>query len=74
MVQGYLEIVGDQRFFAFAQLLQRKYAYDNLSTQEFIAEAKRASGLKGAKLALLDQYFQQWLYGTTKPTIVPESF
>ena len=73
-VQGYREIVGDQRFFAFAQLLQRKYAYDNLSTQEFIAEAKRASGLKGAKLALLDQYFQQWLYGTTKPTIVPESF
>lgn len=73
-LQGYREIVGDQRFFALAQQLQRKYAYDNISTAQFIAEAKRASGLKGAKLQLLDQYFQQWLYGTTKPTILPENF
>jgi len=51
-----------------------KYRYGNISTAQFIAEAKKASGLKGAKLSLLDQYFQQWLYGQTKPTILPESF
>ena len=34
----------------------------------------QASGFSGAKLVLLDQYFQQWLYGVTKPTIVPTDF
>jgi len=73
-VQGYREIVGDTRFFALAKKLNVKYAHSNISTAQFIAEAKKASGLHGAKLALLDQYFQQWLYGTTKPTILPEDF
>ena len=73
-LQGYREIVGDKRFFKLAKKLIRDYAYSNISTAEFIAEAKKASGLKGAKLALLDQYFQQWLYGTSKPTVLPESF
>lgn len=36
--------------------------------------AKETSGFTGAKLELLDDYFQQWLYGETKPTIVPASF
>ena len=73
-LQGYREIVGDAKFFALANDLLDEYRYGNISTQEFIAEAKKASGLKGAKLNLLDQYFQQWLYGETKPTILPENF
>ena len=36
--------------------------------------AKERSGFTGAKLELLDEYFQQWLYGETKPTILPEDF
>ncbi len=36
--------------------------------------AKERSGLQGAELALLDTYFRQWLYGTTKPTVVPADF
>jgi hypothetical protein len=36
--------------------------------------AKELSGLTGADLALLDDYFRQWLYGETKPTILPEDF
>ena len=73
-LQGYREIVGDPNFFGLARKLVDKYAYSNISTAEFIAEAKKASGLNGAKLTLLDEYFQQWLYGETKPTILPEDF
>lgn len=50
------------------------FAYGNVSTEEFIATAKEVSGLAGAELALLDEYFQQWLYGTERPTILPEDF
>ena len=32
------------------------------------------SGLTEADRALLSDYFQQWLYGTTKPTITPDAF
>ncbi len=73
-LQGYREIVGDAKFFGLARKIVDKYAYSNISTKQFIAEAKKASGLKGAKLTKLDQYFQQWLYGETKPTILPEDF
>ena len=73
-VEGYREIVGDQTFFAFAHDLLADRAHGNISTDEFIAAAKSASGFSGAKLALLDDYFQQWLYGETKPTIVPGDF
>jgi len=73
-LEGYREIVGDQRFFALARDLIDEYEHGNISTEGFIAEAKQASGLAGAQLALLDDYFQQWLYGETKPTILPEDF
>jgi aminopeptidase N len=73
-VQGYREIVGDGRFFDFARSLIADFAYANVSTEEFIALAKAASGLGGAELELLDEYFQQWLYGEAKPTVVPEDF
>jgi hypothetical protein len=73
-VQGYREIVGDQRFFEFTRDLLEEFAYDNVSTKEFIAFAKQQSGLTGADLQLLDVYFEQWLYGETKPTVVPEDF
>ena len=73
-VEGYREIVGDQRFFALARGLISRYEHGNISTARFIKEAKQASGFTGAKLALLDQYFQQWLYGEAKPTILPADF
>ena len=38
-IEGYREIVGDAAFDDFAQGLQTEYAYDNISTEEFIAEA-----------------------------------
>ena len=73
-VQGYREIVGDDVFFGFAEEVQQQFAYGNISTAEFIAAALASSGLQGARLSLLGDYFQQWLYGETKPTIVPDDF
>jgi hypothetical protein len=35
---------------------------------------KEASGFGGARLALLDRFLEQWIYGETKPTILPEDF
>jgi aminopeptidase N len=73
-IQGYREIVGDDAFFEFARNLLEENAYGNVSTEEFIEEAKAASGFGGAQLDLLDEFFQQWLYGEVKPTILPEDF
>ena len=46
-LQGYREIVGDAKFFGLADTLLDEYRYGNISTQEFIAEAKKASGSQG---------------------------
>ena len=74
-IQGYREILGDDDvFFDFARALQDRFAYGNISTQEFIDLAKEFSGVTGPELELLDLYFQQWLYGTEKPTVVPDDF
>ncbi len=35
---------------------------------------RRRAASRAPKLDLLDQYFQQWLYGETKPTILPGDF
>jgi aminopeptidase N len=73
-VEGYREIVGDNRFFDFARAVLRRHRHGNISTRQFIAEAKRASGLPGPKRQLLGDYFEQWLYGTEKPTLTPADF
>ena len=73
-LQGYKEIVGHERFFDLARELLDRFAYGNVSTEEFIVTAKEVSGLAGPELDLLDEYFQQWLYGTERPTILPEDF
>ena len=74
-VEGYRQIVGDDAFFEFARGLLDEHAYGNVSTEQFIAEAEAASrASRGAELDLLDEYFQQWLYGVTKPTILPGAF
>ena len=73
-IQGYREIVEDEVFFEFVQAIQEDFAYGNISTEEFIEYALDFSGFSGSDLTLLNDYFQQWLYGETKPTILPESF
>ena len=73
-LEGYRQIVGDARFFALARTLQRRYAYDNISTPGFILTAVALSGLRGADLLRLGAFFRQWLYGTERPTITPADF
>ncbi len=73
-LEGYRQIIGADEFLAFAKGLQAEFAYDNITTQEFIAYALTFSGFTGADLALLEDYFDQWLYGTVQPTILPDDF
>ena len=74
VIEGYREIVGDARFYDFAKAIQQQFAHDNISTQEFVALALEMSGFEGEDLELLEEYFQQWLFGVEKPTVSPESF
>ena len=39
-LEGYREIVGEPAFDDFARALQAEYAYDNISTEEFIARGQ----------------------------------
>jgi hypothetical protein len=71
---GFREIIGAAAFDQFARDLQTEFAHGNIDTPQFIAFAKAKSGLAGAQLDLLDQFFQQWLYGTTKPTLTYADF
>ena len=73
-LEGYRQIVGDTKFFEFAQQLTTRYRYGNVSTRQVIALALEISDFTGAEAALLTDYFDQWLYGTTRPTITPASF
>jgi aminopeptidase N len=73
-LEGLREIVGDETFFELARALQVELRYGNISTAQFIDFAKQHSGLSGERLDLLDDYFQQWLYLETRPTLLPEDF
>jgi len=74
MLEGLRQIIGDTKFFAFAKDIMGTYGGGNITTQQFIDLAKQDSGLSGADLTLLNTYFQQWLYGNVKPTVLPSSF
>ena len=74
IVQGTREIIGEPRFRALIRTLMSEFRYGNISSRGFIAEVKHASGFGGARLALLSQFLEQWIYGETKPTILPEDF
>ena len=74
VVEGVRQIIGEGRFRALIGTLLRDHRYGNISTRGFIAEVKDASGFGGSRLALLDQFLEQFLYGTTKPTVTPDSF
>ncbi len=74
IIEGTQQIIGEPRFRALIGTLLSDYRYGNISSRQFIAEVKDASGFGGARRALLDQFLEQWIYGETKPTILPEDF
>lgn len=71
---GFREIIGHAAFDQFARGLQAEFRHGNIDTPQFIAFAKEFSGFSGAELERLDAYFQQWLYGTTRPTLTYADF
>ena len=74
-VQGYREIVGDDEFFALRPGdLMRAIRLRQHLTEEFIACVEAVRVARRAAAACSTQYFQQWLYGETEPTIVPADF
>jgi hypothetical protein len=78
MIEGLREIIGESSFQALIKAWQTNYRYGNADTAAFIALAKQVaadkSGFEASNLGKLDAYFQQWLFGTTKPTLNPTSF
>jgi len=78
MLEAYRQIVGHSAFFEFQRALLTEHAYSSISTAQFIALAKRIAqkrrGFEASHLAKLDEFFQQWLYGVGKPTLIPTTF
>jgi len=74
MLEGYRQIVGDTKFFDFAKALQTNFAHSTVNANDVTSLALSNSGFSGAELTLLGDYFQQWLFSTDRPTIIPSSF
>ena len=78
MIEGYRQIVGDTAFFAFQKAIVTEHEHGLITGDQFVALAKRIAaekaGFAGSNLTKLDAYFQQWLYGTVKPTLNPTTF
>ena len=72
--QGYREIVGSPKFFEFARELQERFAYGNVSSEDVVDLMLEISDFEGDDLALLEDYFDQWLYQAGKPTITANDF
>jgi aminopeptidase N len=78
MLEGLRQIIGEPPFRELTKAWQTNYRYGNADTAAFIALAKQVAAEKGgfvpANVAKLDKYFQEWLFGTTKPTLNPTTF
>ena len=72
--EGYRQIVGGPKFFEFARELQSRFAYGNVSSEDVVDLAIEISGFEGDDRALLEDYFQQWLYEAGRPTITSNDF
>jgi hypothetical protein len=71
VMEALREIAGEDTFKAVLKKYLAAHQYGNASTQQFIDLWKSDSGKDPARL---DAFFQQWLYGTSKPTITPSNF
>ena len=74
MLEGLREIIGEDRFVAFAKQLQSEYGHATITEGQFVSTAKEASGLDAAGQAKLGAYFHQWLYSTSRPSLTPADF
>ncbi|HEU4347384.1 MAG TPA: M1 family aminopeptidase [Actinoplanes sp.] len=61
-VHALRKTIGDEAFFGLLKSWATENRNGNATTEEFIAAAERAAGGKN-----LDPFFQDWLFGTTRP-------
>ena len=74
-IEGYREILNDDtKFLSFAKGLITEYGYGLIDYPQFVEETVAASGFTGAEADKLRQYWDQWLNGTTKPSLDPSDF
>jgi aminopeptidase N len=74
VIEGTREIIGDAKFGNLIHALIAGHEHGNITTRGFIALAEQISGFSGAKLNQLADFYEQWLYGEQKPTILPSDF
>jgi aminopeptidase N len=78
MIEGLRQILGESAFRELIKAWQTNYRHGNADTAAFRALAAQVAadkaGFEASNLSKLDTYFQQWLFGTTKPTLNPTSF
>ncbi len=55
-------VMGDERFFAALRAYVAEYSYRNVTTEDFRAVCEQSYGKP------LDWFFQQWIYGASRPT------
>jgi aminopeptidase N len=55
-------VMGDERFFAALRAYVAQYSHKNVTTDDFRAICERFYG------KALDWFFQQWIYGVSRPT------
>jgi aminopeptidase N len=71
VMEALRQILGEPKFQAVLADYLAAHTYGNASTKQFIDLVKAEGGRDPARL---DAFFQQWLYGTAKPTITPANF
>lgn len=74
MLEALHQILGRATFLELAADWHTAHRHGHGTTAQFIALAKDTSGFSGANLTKLDAFFQEWLYGTTMPTITADDF
>lgn len=72
--EGYRQIVGTPKFFEFARELQERFQFGNVSSEDVVDLMLEVSEFEGDDLALLEDYFDQWLYQAGRPTITSNDF
>ena len=73
-VEGYREIVGDTASSTSPSRCRPISPTTTFRPTNSSDSRRRHPVFTGADLARLEQYFQQWLYGTVKPTLTPADF
>jgi peptidase M1-like protein len=74
MIEALHQILGEAKFTQLTRQWQSAHRYGNGTRAEFIELADEISGFTGADLVRLNDFFQEWLYGTTQPAITGGNF